>query len=117
MLSQFFIAGRQTTKLFQPLKEALNVGSRSIQIFVIASLDPPRDFRWNHRGGPTLFNGIQHGLGIIGFIGQHGPDPAQISQQRGPLRYIGRLSTREQKPHRIAQCIDQRVDFGGEAAP
>jgi hypothetical protein len=33
------------------------------------------------------------------------------------LCHIRPLSASQQKPHRIAQCIDQRVDFGGEAAP
>lgn len=115
VLSQFFIAGRQTTKLFQPLKETFNVRSSSIQIAVIAPVDETRDFGRNDRLGPTLLHSIQDGLGIISFIGQYRPNPTQLGQQRWPLRHIGRLPPSQQKSHRIAQRINQGVNLGGQA--
>ena len=115
MLSQFFIAGCPTTKLFQPLKETFNVCSSSIQIPVIAALDQTRDFGRNDRLSPTLLHDIQDGLGIIGFIGQHRPNPPQLGQQRGALRHIRHLPPSQQKFHRIAQCIHQGVNLGRQA--
>ncbi len=115
VLSAFFLASCQTTKLFEPWKKAFDGSACSIQILVIVVLKTPRYFGRNSGVRVTLLNRLQHGLGIIGFIRQHGPDLAQLDQQRWPLRHISCLSPREQKSYWIAQRIHQRMDFCGEA--
>ncbi len=84
VLSQFFIASCQTTKLFKPLKEAFDVSACSMQILVIAALKMSRDFGWNNCVRVTLGNRLQHGLGIIGFMRRDGHDLVQLGQQRWP---------------------------------
>ena len=54
-------------------------------------------------------------VGIISFVGQ---DIIRLKtlNQCVRLTILGRLSLGEQQPHRVAQRIDRRVNFGAKPA-
>lgn len=51
-------------------------------------------------------------VGIITLIGQDGPNLKSSHEGEG-LGVIGTIPGREDKPHRIAERINRRVDLGG----
>ena len=71
---------------------------------------------WRDDGGDSSpLQGLDQGVGVIGLVGQEGLR-TDFSQQRLGLAKVGRLSGREREGDRIAQSIDDRVDFGGQSA-
>jgi len=55
-------------------------------------------------------------IGVEGFVSDQSAG-RHVRQQRIGAGQIVRLSSRQQKRQRIAECVDQGVDLGAETAP
>jgi hypothetical protein len=69
----------------------------------------------NHRCDVALSEGVEQRVGIIGLVADQGLRVGVV-EERLRASQIMRLPRREHHIDRIADCIDQDVDFGGQSA-
>lgn len=70
--------------------------------------------RWNYRFGLFFGNALQNIIRIIRFVGYQTLKFVAVHQSLG-LRAVMPMPAGQNKPQRIAQSIDNYVNFGGEA--
>jgi hypothetical protein len=114
--SRFIVARCQPAKLFETTEKAFNFVAVAVEISVNHALDQAILFAGNHRLSPNSGHFGEHGIGIIGFVGQH---VASTFGGREQLRYapaIGLLAGTEHHAQRVAQRVDEGMDFGRQPA-
>jgi hypothetical protein len=70
---------------------------------------------WNHDFGSLSGDGITKRFCVISFVAKDVIGRQTVNQGLG-LRDVAGLTRREDKPQRVAQCIDDRMDFGRQSA-
>ena len=73
---------------------------------------PRRDDGLSARG----FNGFDQGVTVVSLVG-HDSSGRNRRHQCGTLRYVGRLTARQDQTQRVTQGVDTGVDLGGQPAP
>jgi hypothetical protein len=70
---------------------------------------------WNHRSNVALSERVEQRVGVVGLITNQGMRIGIVEQQLGASQIVG-LPRREPHLDRIAEGIDEGVDFGGQSA-
>ena len=69
----------------------------------------------NHRGDPSLSEGVDQRICVVSLIAKQGSWISAADQLLRTSQIVG-LSRRQHQFDRVAQGIDQRVDFGRQSA-
>src|SRR5665647_182702 len=70
---------------------------------------------WNHYFGSLSGDGIAKRFCVISVVAKDVIGRQTVNQGLG-LRDVAGLTRREDKPQRVAQCIDDRMNFGRQSA-
>src|SRR5258708_37666901 len=68
----------------------------------------------NHRGDPSLSESVDQRIRVVSLISNQGFWIGAVDQLLRPGQIVGR-SRRQHRFHRIAQSVDQRVEFGRQS--
>ena len=90
------------------------------EVALAVECEVARDLRqgcswWNDRFGVLLFDSVAERLCVIALVAQDVIGRETVNQSLG-LRNVAGLSRREDKPQRVAQSIDDGMDFGRQPA-
>jgi hypothetical protein len=109
---ELVMARRKSTKRLEPVEESLDEVSCPVAMPVGLALGravaPRRDARLGTRG----FNGFDQGVAVVSLVSDDSPG-WNGRHQRGASRYIGLLSTGQDRTQRITQRIDTGVALSG----
>jgi hypothetical protein len=112
---QFLEAGEDAPVVLHAAEQDLDLVALLVEVPVGRALvdagDPGRD----HRQGATGRDGLQDGVRVIGFIGDHrcGREAAEPGQG---LRGVALLPGGQAEGQRVAQAVAGSVQLAGEAA-
>src|SRR5579884_159477 len=109
------VARGNTPKRFEMTKEVFNQMAPAIHIKGAGDGVLVIRFRGNHRKGAALIQFDPQPIDIEGFVGQQGGE-IEIADQRPHTDAVVTLPGQQNKTHQIAKGIDQRHDFGRQAA-
>ena len=113
--SQLVIARRKATKLFESVEESRDEVSHLVAMPVGLALGravaPRRDDGLSARG----FNGFDQGVTVVSLVG-HDSSGRNRRHQCGTLRYVGRLTARQDQTQRVTQGVDTGMDLSGQPA-
>ena len=106
------VAGSHAPINFQLVEKAFYFVTVSVKVFIVRPLVEPVLFRWNHYVHALGSQACNDGVGAVGFIGINGLRINAFKQTQG-LGTVGPLTRREVNPQRIAQRINDGMDFRG----
>ena len=114
-VGELVVARGDSAEVFEFVKEPFNEVALAIQGEVGVSLLKAIGLGRNDWLYSPLLKGFDQGIGVIGFICQErfGGD---LIQQRLGLTDVGRLARSKRQSGRIAECIDDCMDLGGQSA-
>ena len=112
----FVVACGDGAILLEFAEEVLDEVAGLVDLPVVSALGFAIAFGRDHRGFPCRVQRLDDALvGIEGFIGQQSIGGHSRQELVGPLQIMG-LTRRQKKRERVAQRIDQRMDFGAQPA-
>jgi hypothetical protein len=114
-VSELVVTRGDGAEVFEFVKEPFNKVSLAIQGKVGVSLLKAVRLGRNDWLYSPLLKGFDQGIGIIGFVSQE-RFGVNLIQQRLGLTDAGRLARSKRQSDRIAGCIDDGVDLGGQSA-
>ena len=104
------------TELLDPTEEILDQMTRFIQLFVICSGTLSVLFWWDHGGFPCRLKWLDHPLvGVVSFVREQRFRFHPGHQRIRPGQIVD-LAGGQDDLQRIAQGVDQNVDFCAQAA-
>lgn len=101
--------------MFELVEEAFDEVAFAVECIVACPLDFAIGLWGNHRGDFALRESVDQRIGVVGLISEQGAWIDAVDQ-RLRAGQIVRLPRREHQFDRIAQGIDQGMDFGGQSA-
>jgi hypothetical protein len=112
----FVITGRDGAELFEFAEEILDEMARLVSLFVVIALDFAV-FLWrDHRRLSCRAQRFDDALvGVEGFVRQQSIGPHPRQQRVGALQIMV-LARRQQERKRIAQRVNESMDFGAQPA-
>lgn len=113
---RFIVARGQPAELLEAAEKAFDFVAVAVEVAVNHALDEAILFAWNHGLGTDGGHAGEHGVRIVGFVGQHVACALGGRQQVRHAPAIGLLAGAEQHAQRVAQRVDQGVDFGRQPA-
>ncbi len=103
--------------MFELAEEALDLIALAIESFAEAGLPLAVGLGRDIRHRALCFDQVADGVAVIGLVGEHNGARIEPVEQRQRSGCIMRLARTQAEPEREALPIDERVDFGREAAP
>ena len=97
------------------IKEALDEVTFAVEREIAQALDFAVDFRRDDRSDRPLVQGVDERIGVEGLVGDQGIGIAGLNQFLCASQIVG-LARGEHQVDRIAESIDERVDFGCQSA-
>jgi len=97
------------------IEEALDKIALAIECEVAGPWRLALGLRRNHRGNVALSEGVKQRVGVVGLVANQGLRIGIVEQQLGASQIVS-LPRREPHLDRIAEGIDEGVDFGGQSA-
>lgn len=91
---EFVIACGNCAEFFEFTEESFDDVAFAVEGEVGFARDEAIGFGWNDRSDPSLFQGVDQGVRIIGFVREKG-FRLDLFEQRGGLTEIGFLAGRE----------------------
>jgi len=113
--SKFVVARGDGAKVLEFVEEALDEIAFAVECIVACALDFAVGLWRDHRGDFALGESVDQRIGVVGLISEQGAWIGAVDQ-RLRAGQIVRLPRRKHQFDRIAQGIDQGVDFGGQSA-
>ena len=110
------VARGQTAKLLEAAEKALDFIAVPVQVAVNHALDEAVFLAGNDHRRAKFFDQRHDAVGVIGFVRQYVAGPAGPGQQLSGPAAIRLLARAKHQTQRIAQGIDQGMDFGGQPA-
>jgi hypothetical protein len=101
--------------LLQGIEEALDKIALAIEGEVGLSRVLAVGFWRNDGGDPAFLELLDEGIAVVSLVADEGVRLDLVEQGRG-LSDVGRLPRRERQRDRVAECIDDGVDFRRQAA-
>lgn len=117
---RFIVAGGQAAKLLEATEKALDFVAVAVEITVNHALDEAVLFAGNHGLRPDGSHAGEYGIRIIGFVSQYVAGALSGRQQFRHASAIRLLAGAEHHAQRVAQCVNEDVNFGRQptaAAP
>jgi len=112
-VGEFVVAGREATKLFEPIEESLHQVTRFVPLPIElargASVAPRRDDGLS----PRLGDHCDEHVAVVSLVGDNCISLDGIDQC-GPLCNVGYLATGEDQAQWIAQGIHACMDLGSQ---
>lgn len=113
----FVISRRDCPIEFEFAEEIFDEMSGLVGVVVVIAKVDPIGFRRNDGSPSCVLQLFQHALiSIIGFIGQQGVGDHSRQQDVCAVKVM-RLTAGKMKGQRVAEGIDQRMDFRAQPAP
>ena len=112
---EFVVARGDGAKVFEFIEEALDEIALAIECEVAGPWRLAVGLWWNHRSNVALSERVEQRVGVVGLITNQGMRIGIVEQQLGASQIVG-LPRREPHLDRIAEGIDEGVDFGGQSA-
>jgi len=109
----FFIARGDPSEVFDPIEEALDAVTGSVEHGTEGGLPATMGHRRDVGRGTGGFDLAAQPIGVIGLAGEDDGALAQMAEQLGGGRTVARLARRQRQFDRQAAGIGQGVDFGG----
>lgn len=113
----FIVARGQASKLLEATEKAFHFVPVAVQIAVNHAVSQAILFTGNHDVGTDGGHAGKHRVRVIAFVSQHMTGPVGGTQQVGGASAIGSLAGPQYDAQRVAQCVDQHVDLGGQPTP
>ena len=111
----FFVARRDTSELFDELKETLDEVALGVEgEIAIASDLTVRLWRDDGLDG-SHFEALDEGVGVIAFVAEEGFG-LHLSREGLSLGDVVDLAAGEAERQRVAQGVDDHMDLGGQSA-
>lgn len=111
----FLVAGSDAPKMLQPAEEILY----EMPLFVEMKINVPTrgaaGIVRNDRGHPFGFDGSDDGVGVVAFVRDEVAPFGRFDELRS-FADVRTVAGSEMEMDGVAQGVDQRVDFGGEAS-
>jgi len=101
--------------VFEFIEEALDEIALAIECEVAGPWRLAVGLRRNHRSNVALSEGVEQRVGVVGLVANQGMRIDIVEQHLRTSQIVG-LPRREYHLDRIAEGIDQGVDFGGQSA-
>ena len=114
--SCFIVARGQPAKLLETTEKAFDFVAVAIQMAVNYALDEAILFAGNHALGTDGGHAGEHGVRIVGFVGQYVACSLGGRQQLRRAPAISLLAGPEHYAQRVAQRVDDDVNFSGQPA-
>ena len=111
----FFVAGRDTSELFDKLKEALDQVALGVEGEVAIARDLTVRFWRNDRLDGAHVEALDEGVGVIALVAEEGFG-RHFSREGFSLGDVVDLPASQAKRQRVAQGVDDHMDLGGGAA-
>ena len=111
----FFVAGGDAAELFDKVEEAFDEVAFGVERKVAVARDLAIRFWRDDRLDGAHFEARNEAVGVIGFIGEEGFG-LQLGGERFGLVDVVDLPAGETERQRIAQGVDDHMDFGGQTA-
>ena len=111
----FFVAGGDAAELFDKVEEAFDEVAFGVERKVAIARDLAIRFWRDDRLDGAHFEARNETVGVIGFIGEEG-FRLHLGGERFSLVDVVDLPACEAKRQRVAQGVDDHVDFGGQTA-
>lgn len=112
---RLLIPGGNPPELFDQANEPLDLLAVLVQMLVIITWDLPVLLRWDHRLTPLLLRRRHHRIAVVRLVEEVCSRLMPQDQWRG-LRDIRHLTGRQEELDRVAQGVDEDVDFRAESA-
>ena len=112
-IRQLIVARGDCAEVFEFIEEPLDEVAFAIEGEIGVTRFEAVGLGRNDGHDAPLLEGVDQGVGIIGFVGQERLGLDFIEQRPG-LADIGRLPRRERQNGRVAKRIDDGVDLGGQ---
>ena len=111
----FFVAGGDGPEMLDDIEEALDEIALAIEREVAFAFDRAIGFRRDDRHDGAHAEALDEAVAVVALVGEErfGLD---LGGQRFRLRDVVRLAAGETDRQRIAERVDDGVDFRGEAA-
>jgi hypothetical protein len=97
------------------VEEALDEVAFAIEREIASPLGLSVGLWWDDRSDSSLGQGVDKRIGVVGLVADQGIWMGGFDQRLGTSQIVG-LTGREHQVDRIAEGIDERVDFGGQSA-
>ena len=115
ILRELVVTCGDGTKVLEFIEEALDEIALAIECEVAGPWRLAVGLWWNHRSNVALSERVEQRVGVVGLITNQGMRIGIVEQQLGASQIVG-LPRREPHLDRIAEGIDEGVDFGGQSA-
>ena len=112
---KFVVACGDSAEVFELVEEALDEIAFAVERVVACPLHFAVGLWRDYRGDFVLGESLDQRIGVVGLIGEQGAWIGAVDQ-RLRAGQIVRLPRRKHQFDRIAQGIDQGMDFGGQSA-
>lgn len=110
-----FITGGDGPKLLDEIEESLDEVPLGVEREIAIPFDRAICFWGNDRPDRAHFKALDEAVGVIGFIGEEGFG-LHLGGERFGLVDVVDLSACEAERQRVAQGVDDHMDFGGQTA-
>ena len=101
--------------MLELVEEALDEVSFTVESEVAEALDGAVCLGWNNNTSASRFDAGNDGITVIALVAEHVVRRDAI-QQRDSLCAVRNIAGRQNKPQRIAPCVAQGMQFGGQSA-
>ena len=112
---KFIVARGDSAEVFELVEEALDEIAFAVERVVACPLHFAVGLWGNHRADVAALESVDQGIGVVGLIGEQGAWIGAVDQRLRAAQIV-RLPRRKHQFDRIAQGIDQGMDFGGQSA-
>ena len=112
---ELVVARGDGAEVFELVEEALDEIAFAVERVVACTLDFAIGLWGNHGGDVPPLESVDQRIGVIGLIGEQGAWIGAVDQRLRASQIV-RLPWREHQFDRIAQGIDQGMDFGRQSA-
>lgn len=114
--SRFIVARGQPAKLLEATEKAFDFGAVAVEVAVNHALEQAVFFTGNHDVGPDGGHAGEHRVRIIGFVSQYVARTLGGRQQLRRASTIRLLAGAEHHAQRVAQRVNDDVNFGRQPA-
>jgi hypothetical protein len=111
----FFVAGGDTPELLDKLEEAFDEVAFGVEREVAIPFDLAVRFWRDDRLDGSDFKARNKAASVVAFVGEEGLGP-HLGGERFGLVDVVDLPAGETERQRVAQGVDDHMDFGGQAA-
>jgi len=113
--TELVVTGGDGAKMLEFVEEALDQVALTVEDEVARQRRCPSGMRRNHRGDLPFGEDVDEGVRIVCLVADQG-GWVELCEQRLCVSKIVVLSWRKHQRDRIAQCVDQSVNFGAQSA-